>query len=101
MRRLDHHQQPPGRAAELAGHVLLQRGELDQVAVALGAEVDAVRVGDQLDRAVRQPEVEQADAGDVAGVAVRLEGGDRRGPRGRVRRSRSTTQATWSRPECS
>ena len=31
VRRLDHHQQPPGRAAELAGHVLLQRGELDRV----------------------------------------------------------------------
>jgi hypothetical protein len=84
VRRLDHHQQPPGRAVELAGHMLLQRGELDQVGVAPGAEVDAVRVGDQLHRAVRQPEVEQADAGGVARVGVRLEGGDRRGPRGRV-----------------
>jgi hypothetical protein len=73
---------PAGRL--LAGHVVLQGGQLDQVAVALGAEVDAVRVGDQLDRAVRQPEVEQADARDVAGVGVRLKGGDRRGPRGRV-----------------
>src|ERR1017187_1598223 len=84
VRRLDHHQQPSGRPAELAGHVLLQRGELDQVAVALGAEVDAVRVADQLDRAAGQPEIEQADAGDVAGVGVRLQGGDGRRPGGRI-----------------
>jgi hypothetical protein len=84
VRRLDDHQQPPDWRPELAGHVVLQAGELDQVAVPLGPEVDAVRVGDQLHRAAGQPEVQQADARDVRRVGARLEGRDRGRARGRV-----------------
>jgi hypothetical protein len=72
VRRLDDHQQAAGRPPELARAVILQCGELYQVAVSLGAEVDAVRVDDQLHRAARQSEVKQADARDVAGVGATL-----------------------------
>jgi hypothetical protein len=72
------------RPAELDGHLVLQRGQLDQVSVPLGAEVDAVCVGDQLDRTARQPEIEQADARDIAGVGVRLKRGDGGRAGGRV-----------------
>jgi hypothetical protein len=37
-------------AAEFCGDLPLEGGELDQVAIAFGAEVDAVGVHDQLDR---------------------------------------------------
>jgi hypothetical protein len=84
VRRLDDHQQPPDRRPQRAGDVTLQPGELDQVAVPLGAEVDAVRVGDQLHRPARQPEVQQADARDVAAVGTRLEGRDGGRTAGRI-----------------
>jgi hypothetical protein len=84
VRRLDDHQQPADGRPELAGHVVLQAGELDQVAVPLGPEVDAVRVRDQFDRPTGQPEVQQADARDIRRVGMRLEGRDRRRARGRV-----------------
>src|SRR5258705_4698947 len=63
---------------------MLQGGELDQVAVYLSAEVDAVGVGDQFDRAAGEPEVEQADAGDIGRVGPRLEGGNGSRARGRI-----------------
>jgi hypothetical protein len=55
--------------------------------VTLGAEVDAVGVGDEFDRAAGQPEVEQADAGNVGGVGRR-----RRGAR-RLRAAEVTAEA--------
>src|SRR5471032_135373 len=57
--------------------MLLEVGQLDQVSVRLLAEVEAVCVDDQLEPAVREPEVEQTDAGDVGRVRKRLEGRDR------------------------
>jgi hypothetical protein len=53
----------------------MQARELDEVAVGLLPEVEAVGVDDELDDAVRQPEVEHAHARDVARVGERLEGG--------------------------
>ena len=51
MRRLRVHDQAPELDPELSGHVLLQPGQLDEVAVRLLAEIQAVRVDDELDRA--------------------------------------------------
>jgi hypothetical protein len=87
MGRLDDHQQAAGGQPERVGHALLEGGELDQVGVTLGAEVDAVGVGDEFDRAAGQPEVEQADAGNVGGVGRR-----RRGAR-RLRAAEVTAEA--------
>ena len=70
----------PTLRAELAGDVLLQVRELDQVPVGLLAEVEAVRVDDELEASPfvpAEPEVEHADAGDVGRVGERLEGRDR------------------------
>jgi hypothetical protein len=47
------HDQPPDPTAELGGYVLLHVRELDEVAVGLLAEVEAVCVDDELERAAR------------------------------------------------
>ena len=43
------HDEPADARAELAGDVLLQVGELDEVAVGLLAEIEAVGIDDELD----------------------------------------------------
>src|SRR6266702_4705906 len=63
---------------ELVGDASLERRELDKVGVALRTEIDGVRIDLELQRSIEEPEVEQADAGDVAAVRQRLERGDRR-----------------------
>src|SRR6188768_746392 len=66
------------------GDVLLEAGELDEVPIGLLAEVETVRVDDELEAPRRRPEVEHADTRDVRRVVQRLEGRDRGGSRRRV-----------------
>src|SRR5258706_13595676 len=48
VRRFDRHGQRANSRAEVSGDAVLERCELDQVHVALGAEVDRVRVDGEL-----------------------------------------------------
>ena len=66
--RLHRHRQRAHPDAKFAGHTGLQRGELDEIRIALRTEVDGVRVDGELQLTVDEPEVEQANAWDVAGV---------------------------------
>ena len=76
---------PPAGSPDAVRDLLLERGELDQVAVRLLAEVERVGVHDHLEGAVRCPGVDQADARHVGLVRGRLERGDRRVAGTRVR----------------
>lgn len=66
------------RLAQLFGYAALQAGQFHQVAVRLFAEIKAMGVNHQLHRPGRAPEIEQADARELAGIAQRHEGGDGR-----------------------
>jgi hypothetical protein len=60
---LDVDHEVPDRHTDRRRDLVLEAGELDEVSVGLLAEVQGVRVDDELEGAAREPEVEQRKNG--------------------------------------
>src|SRR5215469_9049541 len=54
--------------------MFLHRRQLHQIAVPLSPEVDAVRIHTQLQRTLGNPEIQQTDTGNIAGIGEWLKG---------------------------